>query len=184
MRQGEQLAVNSISETALTQLGLDPSLYLNNGYTGRQAPSMDQLPERPSGEQNAAPGSKPDGRALPADDPQQREDSKTAPEVTPMTDEDPSDGEEQLPVKDKSEFTMPPEGRQAPDKDENGGSPAGQHPGGRDGGQFLTVPDSSRGNGQFLPGERPERPKDGASPRRDEAAPAPAGDVESSGEKG
>ena len=184
LRQGEQLAVNSISETALSQLGLDPSLYLNNGFTGRQTPSMDQFPERPSGEQNAAPGSKPDGRALPADDPQQREDSKTAPEVTPMTDENPSDGEEQLPVKDKSEFTMPPEGRQAPDKDENGGSPAGQHPGGRDGGQFLTVPDSSRGNGQFLPGERPERPKDGASPRRDEAAPAPAGDVESSGEKG
>lgn len=182
LRQGEQLAVNSISGTALTQLGLDPSLYLNNGNAGRQAPSMDQLPERPSGEQNAAPGSIPDDKA-PADDPQQREASEPAPEVTPMTDEDPSDGEEQPTVKDKSEFTMPPEGRQAPDKDENVGSPAGQHPGGRDGGQFLTVPDSSRGNGQFFPGgQRPEKPKDGASPHRNEAA--PAGDVEGSGEKG
>ena len=184
LRQGEQLAVNSISETALTQLGLDPSLYLNNGNAGRQAPSMDQLPERPSGEQNTVPGSKPDDK-VPADDLQQREASEPAPEVTPMTDENPSDGEEQLPVKDKSEFTMPPEGRQAPDKDENVGSPAGQHPGGRDGGQFLTVPDSSRGNGQFFPGgQRPEKPKDGASPRRNEAAPAPTFDVESSGEKG
>ena len=184
LRQGEQLAVNSISGTALTQLGLDPSLYLNNGNAGRQAPSMDQLPERPSGEQNAAPGSKPDDK-VPADDPQQREASEPAPEVTPMTDEDPSDGEEQPTVKDKSEFTMPPEGRQAPDKDENVGSPAGQYPGGRDGGQFLTVPDSSRGNGQFFPGgQRPEKPKDGASPHRNEAVPAPAGDVESSGEKG
>ena len=167
LRQGEQLAVNSISETALTQLGLDPSLYLNNGYTGRQAPSMDQLPERPSGEQNTVPGSKPDDK-VPADDLQQREASEPAPEVTPMTDENPSDGEEQLSV-----------------KDEESGSPAGQRPGGRDGGQFLTVPDSSRGNGQFFPGgQRPEKPKDGASPRRNEAAPAPTFDVESSGEKG
>ena len=85
-----------------------------------------------------------------------------------MTDENPSDGEEQLSV-----------------KDEESGSPAGQRPGGRDGGQFLTVPDSSRGNGQFFPGgQRPEKPKDGASPRRNEAAPAPTFDVESSGEKG
>ncbi len=183
LRQGEQLAVNSISGTALTQLGLDPSLYLNNGNAGRQAPSMDQLPERPSGEQNAVPGSKPDDK-VPADDPQQWEVSEPAPEVTPMTDEDPS-GEEQPTVKDKSEFTMPPEGRQASDKDEYVGSPAGQHPGGRDGGQFLTVPDSSRGNGQFFHGgQRPEKPKDGASPYRNEAVPAPAGDVESSGEKG
>ena len=167
LRQGEQLAVNSISETALTQLGLDPSLYLNNGYTGRQAPSMDQLPERPSGEQNTVPGSKPDDK-VPADDLQQREASEPAPEVIPMTDENPSDGEEQLSV-----------------KDEESGSPAGQRPGGRDGGQFLTVPDSSRGNGQFFPGgQRPEKPKDGASPRRNEAAPAPTFDVESSGEKG
>ena len=167
LRQGEQLAVNSISETALTQLGLDPSLYLNNGYTGRQAPSMDQLPERPSGEQNTVPGSKPDDK-VPADDLQQREASEPAPEVTPMTDENPSDGEEQLSV-----------------KDEESGSPAGQRPGGRDGGQFLTVPDSSRGNGQFFPGgQRPEKPKDGVSPRRNEAAPAPTFDVESSGEKG
>ena len=167
LRQGEQLAVNSISETALTQLGLDPSLYLNNGYTGRQAPSMDQLPERPSGEQNTVPGSKPDDK-VPADDLQQREASEPAPEVTPMTDENPSDGEEQLSI-----------------KDEESGSPAGQRPGGRDGGQFLTVPDSSRGNGQFFPGgQRPEKPKDGASPRRNEAAPAPTFDVESSGEKG
>ena len=45
LRQGEQLAVNSISETALSQLGLDPSLYLNNGFTGRQTPSMDQFPD-------------------------------------------------------------------------------------------------------------------------------------------
>ena len=78
LRQGEQLAVNSISGAALTQLGLDPSLYLNSGNAGRQAPSMDQLPERPSGEQNAVPGSKPDDK-VPADDPQQREASEPAP---------------------------------------------------------------------------------------------------------
>lgn len=185
LQQDALLVVSSISEAALTQLGLDPSLYLNNGQMREQFPAMDQFPEKPSGVQNAVPGPKPDGKALPADDPQQLEVPEPAAAVTLMPEEKPSFEEKEQPEKDEGEFPAPPEGRQSPKKDENGESPTGQRPGGREGSQFLAEPDSSRGNGQFFPGGgRPERPEGGASPRHNEILAVPTAVVDSSGEEG
>ena len=86
LRQDAQLVVSSISEEALTQLGLDPASYLNIGPTQRQFPASIQMPEGSASGRESLPEMRPEKTAIPAENPQQAPESGTEQKVTAEAD--------------------------------------------------------------------------------------------------